>query len=176
MKPAARVSDPTDCPQANHGANPIVSGSADVFFEGLPAARQGDTTECGSSLVSGLSSTVVINGKPAAMVGSIGSCGNTVVSGAGTIVIGDVHTPAPFIAPTPLAIGFARSFVVRDSETGLPLVMREYTAKVGHMIVEGKTDALGLAHIRTPSKDQPIALHIRFRSPKRLLHELAEVK
>lgn len=176
MKPAARVSDPTDCPKDNHGTNAIVSGSADVFFEGLPAAREGDTTECGSSLVSGLSSTVLINGKPAAMVGSVGSHGNTVVFGAGTIIFGDIHTRAPFIPPTPLAIGFARSFRVRDSETGQALAMREYIAKVGNTLIEGKTDAQGIVNIRTPSKDQPIALHIRFKAPKRLLHEFAEVK
>ncbi len=41
-KPAARVSDPTACPLPGHGSNPIVVGSADVFFDGLAAARQGD--------------------------------------------------------------------------------------------------------------------------------------
>ena len=34
-KPAARVSDPTACPLPGHGSNPIVVGSADVFFDGL---------------------------------------------------------------------------------------------------------------------------------------------
>ncbi len=32
-KPAARVSDPTACPLPGHGSNPIVVGSADVFFD-----------------------------------------------------------------------------------------------------------------------------------------------
>ncbi|MFO6384303.1 PAAR domain-containing protein, partial [Pseudomonas aeruginosa] len=43
-KPAARVSDPTACPLPGHGSNPIVVGSADVFFDGLAAARQGDAS------------------------------------------------------------------------------------------------------------------------------------
>ena len=30
-KPAARVTDPTDCPLPGHGSNPIVEGSGDVF-------------------------------------------------------------------------------------------------------------------------------------------------
>ncbi|WP_313056437.1 PAAR domain-containing protein, partial [Pseudomonas lopnurensis] len=37
-KPAARLGDST-CPKTGHGDNPIVSGSPDVFFDGLPAAR-----------------------------------------------------------------------------------------------------------------------------------------
>ncbi len=39
-KPAARVSDPSACPLPGHGSNPIVVGSADVFFDGLAAVRQ----------------------------------------------------------------------------------------------------------------------------------------
>lgn len=175
MKPAARVSDPTDCTIPNHGNNPIKSGSPDVFFEGLAAAREGDTTECGSSLVSGLSSTVIINGKPAAMVGSQGSHGNSVIAGAGTVIIGDVHTPASFIPPTPVATGYAKSFVVRDSETGQLLKMREYVARIGQAVVEGKTDAHGMVHIRTPQNNQLIDLHIKFSSPARLLPELSGV-
>ncbi|MCO2696043.1 hypothetical protein FA307_22340, partial [Pseudomonas aeruginosa] len=37
-KPAARVTDPTTCPVPGHGSNPIVQGSPDVVFDGLPAA------------------------------------------------------------------------------------------------------------------------------------------
>lgn len=142
-KPAARVTDPTACPEPGHGENPITSGSPDVLFEGLPAAREGDTTECGSRLTSGLSSSVFINGKRAAMVGSAGDHGNSVVSGASSIIIGDTFTPAPFIAPKPIDIGFAKSFLVTDSNTGAPLERREYIAKVGDEIVEGRTDSLG---------------------------------
>jgi uncharacterized Zn-binding protein involved in type VI secretion len=87
-KPAARKGDPT----ADGDNNPIDSGSPDVLFDGLPAAREGDTTECGSELCDQLSSTVLINGKAAVMVDSEGSAGNVVMSGSGTVLIGDVSS------------------------------------------------------------------------------------
>ncbi|HGV0170053.1 TPA: PAAR domain-containing protein, partial [Pseudomonas aeruginosa] len=46
-KPAARATDPTACSLPGHGTNPIVQGSLDVIFDGLPAARQGDASACG---------------------------------------------------------------------------------------------------------------------------------
>ncbi|WP_257012306.1 PAAR domain-containing protein, partial [Pseudomonas aeruginosa] len=70
-KPAARVTDPTTCPVPGHGSNPIVQGSPDVVFDGLPAARQGDASACGSPMISAVSSTVLINGLPAVTLGSI---------------------------------------------------------------------------------------------------------
>lgn len=87
-KPAARLNDPTACPIPGHGSNPIAAGSPDVLFDGLPAARMGDPSGCGSSLAGAVIPTVLINGKPAAVVGSVGSHGNTVVAGAGTVLIG----------------------------------------------------------------------------------------
>lgn len=51
-KPAARKSDPSSCPVPGHGTNPIATGSSDVFFDGLAAARQGDSCSCGSALFS----------------------------------------------------------------------------------------------------------------------------
>lgn len=98
-RPAARVTDPTACAISGHGNNPIATGSPDVFFDGLPAARQGDASECGGTLAGGLATTVLINGKPAAIVGSVGSHGNEVTAGSGTIMIGNSHTPAPFVPP-----------------------------------------------------------------------------
>ncbi|MBF8163617.1 PAAR domain-containing protein [Pseudomonas mendocina] len=49
-KPAARLSDPTACPIPGHGTNPIVTGSGDVLFDGLSAARLSDTSACGSAI------------------------------------------------------------------------------------------------------------------------------
>lgn len=62
-KPAARVTDPTTCPLPGHGTNPIASGSGDVFFNGLAAARLGDTCTCGQALNGAFSATVFINGQ-----------------------------------------------------------------------------------------------------------------
>lgn len=106
-KPAARKSDPSSCPMPGHGTTPIVTGSPDVFFDGLPAARQGDTCTCGSALSSGLSSTVFINGKNAATIDTGGTHGGIVIGGSSTVIIGNTHTPYAFVPPEPLA-GHAR--------------------------------------------------------------------
>lgn len=101
-KPAARITDPTLCPLPGHGVTPIVAGSADVLFDGLSATRQGDPAACGGVMVGNLATTVFINGRNAATVGSVGSHGNLVISGSGSVIIGDSHTPAPFLKPASL--------------------------------------------------------------------------
>ena len=83
-KPAARVTDPTACPLPGHGTNPIVSGSPDVFFDGLGAARMTDKSACGSPITGAVSGTVFINGLNAATLDSTGGHGNVVVGGSGT--------------------------------------------------------------------------------------------
>jgi uncharacterized Zn-binding protein involved in type VI secretion len=86
-KPAARITDPTSCPMPGHGSKAIASGSADVFFDGLAAARKGDTCNCGSALTSAVSGTVFINGKNAALVDTVGTHGDIGIGGAGTGII-----------------------------------------------------------------------------------------
>ncbi|MFJ2320262.1 PAAR domain-containing protein [Pseudomonas sp. NPDC087817] len=103
-KPAARITDPTSCPMPGHGAKAIASGSPDVFFDGLAAARKDDTCTCGSALSSAVSGTVFINGKNAALVGTTGSHGDVVIGGSGTVIIGNSHTPASFIPPIPMIV------------------------------------------------------------------------
>ncbi|KAF0864219.1 PAAR domain-containing protein [Pseudomonas sp. LD120] len=129
--PAARVSDPTVCPIPGHGANPIASGSADVLFDGLPSARQGDVAACGGALSGALSRTVFINGRPAATLGSLGSHGNMVIGGSGTVIIGDTHVPASFVAPLPVQINwpFSEQYVIECQETGKPLAGIAYAFK-----------------------------------------------
>ncbi|MBX8484654.1 PAAR domain-containing protein [Pseudomonas cichorii] len=142
-KPAARVSDPTACPVSGHGTNPIAAGSGDVFFDGLPAARQGDASACGGALVGDLATTVLINGKPAATVGSVGSHGNIVTAGSGTVIIGNSHTPAPFVPPTPMPGYFNDFFVLRDEE-GNPVANYGYRLETeSGEVHEGVTDANG---------------------------------
>jgi uncharacterized Zn-binding protein involved in type VI secretion len=175
-KPAARITDPTTCPMPGHGPNAIASGSPDVFFDGLAAARKGDACTCGSALVSGVSDTVLINGKNAALVDTAGTHGDVVIGGSGTVIIGDSHTPAPFIPPIPLAIqkSYGQSFTVTDSETGNPLSFRDYVATVNGVDTSGVTDADGIAHIKTPTPNAQISLHIMFNAPARTLHEFSE--
>jgi uncharacterized Zn-binding protein involved in type VI secretion len=95
-KPAARLGDIG----SNHGAwhpSPITSGSGDVFINGKPAARVGDSLAPhtkpkspphGRSIAAG-ASQVFINGKPAARVGDAISCGGNVAAGSGNVFIGD---------------------------------------------------------------------------------------
>lgn len=141
-KPAARVTDPTACPLPGHATNPIAAGSGDVFFDGLPAARQGDASACGGAMVGGLAMTVLINGKAAATVDSVGTHGNKVVAGSGTVIIGNSHSAVPFVAPLPVEIQwpFNEHFVINCQETGKPLAGVEYTLKTASgKIVNGVT-------------------------------------
>lgn len=109
-KPAARLSDPTSCPIPGHGTPAIESGSPDVLFNNLPAARLGDVAGCGQTISGAFSSTVFINGKNAAMLDSTLSHGGVVIGGSGDVLIGDAVITAPFTAPSFLAtdkwIGF----------------------------------------------------------------------
>lgn len=175
-KPAARLSDPTSCPVPGHGVNPVAAGSGDVLFDSLPAARQGDPSACGSPLVGALASTVLINGRPAATVGSVGAHGNTVIAGSGSVLIGDNHAAAPFVAPAPLdiAMSYARSFAITDSETGAPLANRSFAATVNGRQQYGTTDAAGIATVRANSESDQISIHVYFQSPARQLTEFQE--
>ena len=87
-KPAARLGDPTQCPQTGHGARAIASGAPTVLFNGKPAARLGDSTTCGSALAGQVIPNVLINGRPAAVLGSTGTHGDAVIAGSGNIFIG----------------------------------------------------------------------------------------
>jgi hypothetical protein len=46
----------------------------------------------------------LINGKPAATVDSVGTHGNKVTAGSGTVIIGNSHSPVPFVPPLPVII------------------------------------------------------------------------
>lgn len=96
--------------------------------------------------------------------------------GGSSTVIGDSHSPVPFIPPVPLAIQktYGQSFSVTDSVTGNPLPFRDYVATVNGMETTGVTDADGVAHIKTPTPDAKISLHVKFNAPARTLHELSE--
>lgn len=143
-KPAARVSDPTACPLPGHGTNPIAAGSGDVFFDGLAAARQGDASACGGAMVGGLATTVKINGKSAVTVDSVGSHGNKVTAGSSTVIIGNSHSPAPFVPPLPLMLFSHTQQVVMEDQDGNPLsdIPYQITTSKGKVIT-GQSDAMG---------------------------------
>jgi len=85
-KPAARLGDAVACLKC--GSTALVQGSADVTFDGLPAATLGHACGCGAALSAAVIPNVLINGRPAAVLGSLTSHGGVVVGGSGTVIIG----------------------------------------------------------------------------------------
>ncbi|MDH4765551.1 putative Zn-binding protein involved in type VI secretion [Pseudomonas oryzihabitans] len=85
-KPAARLGDAVACPQC--GTTALIQGSADVAFDGLPAATLGHACGCGAVLSAAVIPTVLINGRPAAVLGSLTSHGGVVIGGSGSVIIG----------------------------------------------------------------------------------------
>ncbi|MBR1658162.1 MAG: PAAR domain-containing protein [Synergistaceae bacterium] len=75
-------------------------GSSDVFINGRPAHRQGDSWEthccthpevphgCHAGSLSSGSSTVYVNGKQLGRIGDPVSCGSTVATGSGNVFAG----------------------------------------------------------------------------------------
>ncbi|UWF49422.1 PAAR domain-containing protein [Pseudomonas sp. N3-W] len=144
-KPAARVTDPATCPLPGHGTNPIASGSPDVFFNGLAAARVSDTCTCGQPLTGGFSSTVFINGLNALTIDSTGGHGGVVVGGSGNVIIGDSHTPAPFIPPLPIIGQPLVEFKAVSAGNGEPIAEQDYEIETAEgRIVKGQTNAQGM--------------------------------
>lgn len=52
----ARMGDKTVCPK--HGSAPIIGGDTTMIVDGKPAARHGDKTACGASLIASQQATV----------------------------------------------------------------------------------------------------------------------
>lgn len=49
----ARIGDKVTCPQNGHGGTTVIaSGDPTCIIEGRPAARHGDVTACGATLIS----------------------------------------------------------------------------------------------------------------------------
>lgn len=54
--PVARVGDKVSCPI--HGNTTISSGDTTLIIDGKPAARHGDKTACGATLIAGQQATL----------------------------------------------------------------------------------------------------------------------
>ncbi|WP_223518858.1 PAAR domain-containing protein [Pseudomonas sp. GL-B-19] len=144
-KPAARVTDPTTCPLPGHGTNPIASGSPDVFFNGLAAARVSDQCTCGQALSGGFSSTVFINDLNAMTLDGTTSHGGVIIGGSGNVIIGSTHTPAPFIPPLPIIGQPIVEFKAVSAGNGEPIAEQNYEIETAEgRIVKGQTNALGM--------------------------------
>jgi len=76
------------------GGHAIAVGSSDVFINGIPASRGGDSSTvhccppaCHSGSMAG-KNTVFINGKSAQKVGDPVTCGSTQAAGSSNVFIG----------------------------------------------------------------------------------------
>lgn len=147
-KPAAKLGDPgTD--HDGFPPTPIVSGSPDVWIDGLPAARVGDPLAPHAKpkhpphprqIASG-STTVLVNGKPMAITGSAVDCGGVII-GSGSVVVGDQFPAGKSVEP-PLITPWFDTAVRLLGSTGQPL--RNFTFTY--------MDAGGNTHLATTGPD-----------------------
>lgn len=143
-KPAARVTDPASCLKHGGDTNVIVSGSPDVIFDGLAAARLDDQCSCGQTLNGGFSSTVFINGRNAMTLDSTTNHGGVIIGGSGTVIIGDVHTPASFSLPLPVVGQPLVEFIAISAANEQPIAQQAYAIETAEgRTVKGLTDAQG---------------------------------
>ena len=160
-KPAARLTDPTSCPLPGHGVNPIVSGSPDVMFDGLAAARMTDKSACGSPITGAVSATVFINGLSAATKDSTGGHGNVVIGGSGTVIIGDTFTPAPFSGLMPMPVHFSDRIKLIDGATGEAVPNHGYAIQRADGSFEhGVSDSMGFTHMVSSHLAETIKLFL----------------
>lgn len=57
----ARVGDAVTCPIKGHGTNAIATGDPTFILDGRLAAREGDKTECGATLIASQHVSTVSN-------------------------------------------------------------------------------------------------------------------
>lgn len=119
-KPAARLGDAVACPKCGTAA--LSQGSADLAFDGLPAATLGHACGCSAVLSAAVIPTVLINGRPAAVLGSLTSHGGVVIGGSGSVIIGldaggaAKGACASHAGTTGLAPGQGKPSALRDRE------------------------------------------------------------
>ncbi|WP_353304005.1 type VI secretion system PAAR protein [Sessilibacter corallicola] len=146
---------------------PVISGSSDVFVNGLPAGRVGDSLlphlkpkhpPHPRSISSG-SSSVFINGKAAAFTGGSVSCGGTTVGG-GNVTIGDkcVVKNSSF-ADIEETVNFNRKFIFKDNEGNIIPGVRYKLELSNGEIVEGTSDENGESDFAT-SEGSAVAVKV----------------
>ncbi len=141
----AKLGDQVACP-CKGGPHRIVSAASTTFVDGVPAARVGDRSSCGASIVTGLD-WYTIEGAAPAIHGSQTSCGGTVIAASSAVTGqpsgGASASSLPGIQPP----RYNRRVVLRD-EYGSPLANQLYrlVLKSGETN-EGKTNAEGEADL-----------------------------
>ena len=140
----------------------IISGSPDVFIDGMPAARVGDPLEQHDKpnhpphprTISSGSTTVFVNGKPIAITGGSIDCGGVVI-GAGTVFVGDqVPEPVAMKPIIPLVPVFDEMLKLVDEE-GNSLANTPYFIELPNgQTMQGVTDKNGCTpRIKTDKED-----------------------
>jgi len=96
---AVTMGDKASCPTCNTPLTPAIEGSPNVFINGKPAMRAGDSyapgfcpvclTSVPSRKLEKGSSSVFINGVPAGRIGDALSGGGVVIGGSSNVFIGD---------------------------------------------------------------------------------------
>lgn len=141
----AKLGDQVACP-CKGGPHRIVSAASTTFIDGLPAARVGDRSSCGASIVSGLD-WYPIEGAAAAIHGSDTSCGGVVIAAASAITGQPRGGASTTSLPTVQPPRYNRRVVFRD-EFGAPLAHEAYRLVLeGGDTKEGKTNAQGEADL-----------------------------
>jgi hypothetical protein len=110
----------------------------------------------------GLATTVLINGKAAATVDSVGTHGNKVTAGSGTVIIGNSHSPVPFVAPLPVIIPgiFNRVFEFKTAD-GSVVENLNYTMRSDSGIEKTGSTSTGMSGAFSTGKAaEPVTLYI----------------
>ena len=100
-QPAARLGD-IDTGHPPAPPTPIITASANVLINGIPAARKGDMLaphHPGVRIITEGSGSVNINGMPAARITDAINCGGTITIGSGNVFIGDNPPSGSALAP-----------------------------------------------------------------------------
>ena len=79
-----------------------------------------------------------------------GGDGGVVIGGSGSVIIGNTHTPAPFIPPLPIVGQPVVEFEAANTRTGEPIAQQAYELETAEgRIVKGQTNAQGLTQSLT---------------------------
>jgi uncharacterized Zn-binding protein involved in type VI secretion len=139
-KGIARVGDQVTCPKRGHGTTVIVSGDPTMIIDGKPAARHGDKTACGATLISGQFVSTVGDG-----VGGGGAPGSRANWGDST-----GGEPSVAVAGSPKqAHTYDHRFVLTCELTGVPLARQPYRLQYRGTTIDGLTNDEGMTDVIT---------------------------
>lgn len=158
--------------RTSHGGV-VVSGDPARVVDGQPIARVGDMVtcprcKCVASIVTSRFPVALGHGNPVAYDGDMTSCGATLYSrhndhagwgdGPGpAAAAADALLPPAVESPPKPPLRFQEHFILKNNETGEPLVGVPYTIKTGDgKVFEGETDGEGRTEIVWSDSPKPV--------------------